>query len=393
MPRPTPKPEDDRRWWDALNPFGSIRAQAALGFGVLAAGLTLFYSDKAADALANRIEADAGPLFETLAGSIRERVDRSMYERFHELQVAAAMPTFRDPAVGEAARRGALNHINDTEEQYAWIGFADPEGRVTIGTHGLREGLDVSGESWFDIALEGGTYVGNVHEAPDLADKIARSDGGTPRVFELAIPVTDPNGKMLGVLAASLRWSWVEQLQEQVVPESARRRLFGVTIYSAKGDVLLDTGTDIWGRLTPPYPPVPVSPRGIQSFRGYLHEQADGADYLTGYALTRGFRNFRGLGLMIAVRQPDRRAFGEVAELRSDIRLIGFSATAFIMVAAWGFAGLASQRMRAIESAAEYIEDGDALALIPQPKGRGDLARMCRALGRMVQTLRGRDGR
>ena len=318
MPRPAPKPEDSPRWWDAFNPLGSIRAQCALVLGALAAGLTLFYSDRAADALAARIEADAGPLFETLAGSIRERIDRSMYERFHELQVAAAMPTFRDPAVGEQARRAALNYLNDTEEEYAWIGFANPAGKVVVGTGGLREGLDVAGEGWFDIALQGGTYVGNLHEASDLADKIARTDGGIPRVFDVAVPVTDTNGKMLGVLCASLRWSWVEQLQEQVVPESARRRLFGVTIYSAKGDVLLDTGTDIWGKVPPPYPPVPVSPRGLQAYRGYLHEDDEGSSYLTGFALTRGFRNFRGLGLMVAVRQPDRRAFAEVGELRQS---------------------------------------------------------------------------
>ena len=143
-------------------------------------------------------------------------------------------------------------------------------------------------------------------------------------------------------------------------------------------------------KVPPPYPPVPVSPRGLQAYRGYLHEDDEGSSYLTGFALTRGFRNFRGLGLMVAVRQPDRRAFAEVGELRHDIRVIGFSATLFIIAGAWGFAGLVAQRFRAIESAAEYILDGDQLALIPQPKGRGDLARMCRSLGRMVQGLRGR---
>jgi HAMP domain-containing protein len=389
MPSPSARTPEDPRWWDIFNPVSSIRAQAALVFGLLAAGFTLHYSNRAAEALASRIEADAGPLFETLAGSIRERIDRGMYERFHELQVAAAMPIFRDPTVPEATRRVALNLLHDTEEEYAWIGFANPEGRMVIGTHGLREGTDISGETWFDIAVHGGTHVGNVHEAPDLADKIARTGGGIPRVFDLAVPVTDINGKILGVLCASLRWSWVEEIQAQVVPESARRRLFGVTIYSPQGDILLDTGTDIWAAAPPPYPPVPVSARGQTSFRGYLHEEVEREAYLTGYALTRGFRNFRGLGLLVAVRQPDRRAFAEVGELRGDIRLIGFSATAFLVVAAWGFAGLLTQRLRAIESAAEYIRDGDQLALIPRPAGRGDLARMCRSLGRMVAKLRG----
>lgn len=389
MSRPSAPTPEDPRWWDAFNPLSSIRAQAALVFGVLTASLTLYFSNQAAAALASRVEADAGPLFETLAGSIRERIDRGMYERFHELQVAAAMPTFREADTPAPVRRAALNYLNATEEEYAWIGFANPEGKLIIGTSGLREGTDIGGETWFDIAVHGGTHVGNVHEAPDLADKIARSDGGIPRVFDLAVPVSDINGKIIGVLCASLRWSWVDQLQEQVVPESARRRLFGVTIYSARGDVMLDTGTDIWGTTPPPYPPVPVSPRGQQSFRGYIHEDDEGSAYLTGYALTRGFRNFRGLGLLVAVRQPDRRAFAEVGELRSNIRLIGFSATAFLVIAAWGFAGLLTQRLHAIETAADYIRDDDQLALIPQPKGRGELARMCRALGRMVAKMRG----
>jgi HAMP domain-containing protein len=384
MPDPRPAPPEESAWADQFDPRYSLRAQAALILGGLALLLTLAFTAVATKHLETRIEESVGPMFENLASEIREKIDRGMYERYHELQLTASMPTFRETTLPAAARQAAINLLNDSAEEYAWIGFADMTGNLVLASHGVRAGEAVGEETWFRSGVRGASYVGDVREAPELEGRISNAEAHL-RVFEIAVPVTDINGKMLGVLCASLRWSWVQQVQDSVVPEAYRRQKQNVSIYSAKGDLLFDAGVSGWSR-PPEYPPVPAA--GEKRFKGYMYETSEGAVFFSGYALSRGFRGFRGLGWMITLRQPVTKTFADVDVLRTNILLVGCSLSALIMAMGWFLASRLTRRLRAIETAANYIRGGDVLTLIPNPPGEGELARMCRALGRMVQTLR-----
>jgi HAMP domain-containing protein len=386
MPEPGNEPMEEAAWWDTFDPRYSIRAQAALILGALCLALTLVFSFVVARALQGRIEQSVGPYFEGMASEIREKIDRGIHERVRELQIAAMLPTFRDETVPKAARRAALNAMNDSAEEYAWIGLADMTGRIELGSHGLRETVLAADETWFRTGSRGAVHVGGLREAPDLEGQIPNADGRL-RVIEIAVPVMDANGKVTGVLGANLRWSWVESVQEAVVPESARRLRQGVSIYATSGDLLYDAGVSGWSR-PPDYPAIPPQ----QRFRGFMYEDSEGASYFTGYALTRGHRGLRNPGLLVTVRQPVERTFADVEQLRLNILLAGCVSTGLIMVAGWALASLLVRRLRAIETAANYIRRGDVLALIPRPDGNGELARMCEALHRMVQSFRHRTG-
>jgi methyl-accepting chemotaxis protein len=158
----------------------------------------------------------------------------------------------------------------------------------------------------------------------------------------------------------------------------------GVTVYGANKEVLLDSGTSGWTQ-PPDAPPVMEARRG----RGTLMEDtAVGTRYLTGFARSRGFREYRGLGWYAVVRQPAERVFAPVEALKRSILRWGALLVIGVAIASWIIAGRLARRLHIIGASAERIREGDILSVLPRPKGDSELARMCAALGNMVDDLR-----
>jgi HAMP domain-containing protein len=134
-----------------------------------------------------------------------------------------------------------------------------------------------------------------------------------------------------------------------------------------------------------------VLPDARQVRGAVLEVTAEGARYVTGFARSRGFREYRGLGWLAAVRQPVNRAFAPVQELRTRIARWGFLFMGVLTLATWFGAARISRRMRSISSAADRIREGDILTVLPRPRGELDLEQMCNSLGNLVEDLRAKE--
>jgi HAMP domain-containing protein len=157
-----------------------------------------------------------------------------------------------------------------------------------------------------------------------------------------------------------------------------------LTIYSPDGDVLLDSGASGWTR--PPDAPAAGDRVGA---RGYLAETIPGdGEYLTGFARTKGFREFRGANWMVAVRQPVADAFAGAHDVSRWIFRLGALFTLAAMVLSWWIASRITRRMAVVTAAAHRIRSGDILSEIPRPPGPGEIESMCDALGGMVDDFR-----
>ena len=115
-----------------------------------------------------------------------------------------------------------------------------------------------------------------------------------------------------------------------------------------------------------------------------------GTTYLTGFSRSRGHREYRGIGWLIAVRQPVDRALSGVRALRRGVNLWGGAIGVAATVAAWIIAGRHARRLRSVRAAAERIQEGDILTVLPHPKDKSELAAMCGALDDLVEDLRAR---
>ena len=386
----SPPPATSPAWWWVFDPAHSLRARAALFAGAGTLALTFLLSWITGALYERSITNHVGRTFETLAFQVSDKLDRSIFERYRTLLLAANLTPIRDAAAGNSARTNVLDSLLETSVEFAWIGLTDSSGRIVAATNRLFEGTSAENRTWFRSGREL-PFVGSLRENAELAREAAPTTEGerSTRFFDVAVPVTGADGQFAGVLAAHVRWNWSNDVQMSVVSESAARERIGVTVYGSGRDVLLDSGSSGWSQ--PPEAPTLTDSR---RFRGaMLEDTASGTRYLTGFARSRGFREYRGIGWLTVVRQPIDRVLADVANLRRGIVLWGSVLTLVAGITSWIIAGSHARRLRSIRAAAERIHEGDVLALLPRPRGESEISTMCGALGDLIEDLRAKQER
>ena len=100
----------------------------------------------------------------------------------------------------------------------------------------LLVGEDVSDRPWFRNGLRG-PFARSVHDVPILAGILSPDDPDALRVIDLAMPVTNGLGEVIGVAALYIDISWAAR----VLREEAQRLGLELYLVSSEGDVLLTT--------------------------------------------------------------------------------------------------------------------------------------------------------
>jgi HAMP domain-containing protein len=380
-------PEMETPWWHALDPRRSLRARAALGAGIGFLALTLLASWGIARILRAEMRDEVGARLEALAAGTADKLDRALSERYRELEFTAALGPLRAPDASSDERRRLLESVREKSSDYAWIGLADARGTIGVATGRALEGTNVGVRDWFRIG-QNKPYLGDVHDAPELSPGSAAEAAAVPRrVLDLSRPIMAVNGQLVGVLGAQLNWTTLApEIVQSVLPATARRARIGLTIYSARREVLLDSGGSGWSE---PFEAPELPDRS--KLRGFLLEDtANGVSFVTGYARSRGSRDFLGLGWLVTVRQPLEEAFAPAQTWQRQILQAGLFATLAAAAIGWVLASRLTQRLRVIGAAAGRIGEGDVLTVMPLPQDRGELSAMCGALGRMVDEFRQR---
>ncbi|WP_246693007.1 sensor histidine kinase, partial [Methylobacterium sp. WL64] len=352
-----------------------LRLALALGFGTLgflaALALAILVSREAT----RRLEAEVGGQLAEIAGQMARSLDLDMFERWRDIQIAATSDSLRDPGAGTDAKRAVMRRLQETYPAYSIIGLIDPDGRVAVTSIGALEGADVSGRTYFQAARER-PFVGDVHPAKLLQAVLAPAVHGPAiheppfheplRLLDLAAPVRDPDGRLLGVLAAHLDWVWARDMA-RTLEGSLRSHRGGaeILILSHDGTVLLGPPPLQGNRL----PETVLSggraldPQGTSRV-GPWPDAAAG--YLSASARTNGERDYPGLGWRVVVRQSADRALASVAALRWNILAAGSAVALAAAVLAWLLAGLIARPLRDLAAAAGALGRDGPLPPLPR---------------------------
>ena len=119
---------------------------------------------------------------------------------------AVTIPALDLTASPDALER-TLTNLKESLSKYAWIGFIDPAGRVLAASDGWLVGRNVAHRVWFKEGLAA-PAVTDVHPSPALAKLFALEPNDPPHFLDVATPVIDANGRLLGTLAADIRLDW-----------------------------------------------------------------------------------------------------------------------------------------------------------------------------------------
>ena len=300
---------------------------ALLAFGLVATVVTTLIVTSEAGA---RLERQIGLNLAKHAALVAGSLDRSVYDRWRDIQTTATLDAARIVSGSEEDRRAVVERLKANQPDFAWVGYADVTGIVQAATGNLLVGQDVSARPWF-TAGQAGMHAGDVHEAELLAHALRTASDEPLRFIDLAAPVRNGAGHVTGVLAAHCSWSWARDL-ERSLRSTLDARLPGAEVFilARDGSALLGPPTAVPGAL----PKGPDLARLLREGWQVL-PTSDGQPALVSAAATQGFKDYPGLGWTVLVQQDAASALKPMADLRSQMLLWGVGLSLVLAAAAF----------------------------------------------------------
>ena len=316
-----------------------------------------------------------------VASTTSGRLDRYMAVRQQEMnlfsQLQPLQNLWRDDPV---QLRHALEQLQATFTDFAWIGFANVDGKVVAATGGMLQGVSVAARPWFNEGLQR-MAVGDVHEAVLLASLLTQRANGEPyRFVDLAMPVRDSSGKLLGVLGGHLNWDWARQLINDVEANDGDTDTT-LSIVDKNGVVLVGpdkgktryNGEQLAGIL--------------QARKGTFPETSDNQRMLTAFYVGMGHREYQGLNWIVTASQPAGVALAAAISSAEIIMAIGVVAA----LVGLGLAVFISRRIArpiiAITQEADRIGRAMGPTMLARQSGSVEMVQLTRALRSLLRRI------
>lgn len=369
--------------WVSLYPSHNLKTRLGLAIGGIVLLLSLLVSWLVGATTSAQLQANYGESLAELAYQMSDKLDRGLFERYREIQILAALEPIRDPSFPLGAKRSLLEAVQRTYPDYAWLGLTDAKGKVQVSTQGILEGANVSHRPVFQNGRQAPT-VGDVHEAVMLNKILPPLPQGEPRRFlDVSAPVRNANGELQGVIVAHLNFTWAKEVQESILEPMQQHRPVEIFVLNTQGTVLLGAPELKGKTLSLP------SIRAAQANqnRYVLESWSNAEQFVTGFARSRGYREYLGLGWLVLVRQRAEVALAPVRSLQKQILGIGLGIGIAFVILGWVSASRIVDPMVKIAKAADHMQRGDRTVSIPVLHGRDELATLARSLRHLVTTL------
>ncbi|KPQ24310.1 MAG: GGDEF domain protein [Halomonas sp. HL-48] len=361
----------------------SLRTRFTLLVVALVFGITALLGWVAARQSADQLEANIGASTAESAYQMVDKLDRSMDARIKEVKLLLGIEALTS-GIDNDQLRAQLEALQDNYNVVSWIGFTDDKGVVQAATGGILEGTSIAERPVFQNGRDG-MWIGDVHDAVLLSQRLPNPYGEALQFVDVATPVYGQNDGFLGVLAVHLSWEWAAYIQRAMFSPAQARQDTEMLLLSAEGTVLLGPD-EMLGNPIEGLSPLPSSDTSSPSWS--IETWPDGRRYVTGMARSQGFEDFPGLGWVAVSRQPVDQAFAPVQRLQRVIMGIGLVLALVFAVIGWLVASRLTAPLTRLSHAADTIHDAARPANnIPVETGSPELMRLSISMRNMVGRL------
>ncbi|WP_398465038.1 diguanylate cyclase [Tardiphaga sp.] len=359
----------------------TVRAHITIAFaamivvliGALAAGAALVSYRNTSELVNARLAA--------VASITAERLDRYMAIRQQEVHLFSKLELLQGMWQGDhAALRKALEQLQNSFSDFAWIGFAQPDGKVVAATKGMLEGASVAQRPWFRTGLND-PIVGDVHEAALLASLLAkRADGEPHRFVDIALPIRNADGVLIGVLGAHLDWQWAQTIiaRSEALDQDSDTTLM---VVSKAGTVLVGNGMNTTRFAGERLATI------LQTRAGTFAEKVGEQNKLIAYFVGNGHREYQGLNWIVTASQPADVALAAAVHSAKNILFIGAAVGIFGMALAFLIAQRISAPIHAITLEADRIGRASGPSMLPRQRGSLEVVQLTQALRSLLRRI------
>jgi diguanylate cyclase (GGDEF)-like protein len=262
---------------------------------------------------------------EQLSWQMRDSLDHTLDQAVRDVHLLSSLPTILRIDNAATARK-IIEKLQSQYRDYAWIGVARPKGTILAATGGMLENGDVTARPWFQKGQK--AVVAEDYHPAVLLGKLLPQTADPWRFVDVAGPIRDSHGVLLGVLAIHLSWDWARNLARNLLTPALRD--YGAEILVVRGDgtVLLGPKDILEQRIA-----TDSLRLALQGRTGAVLERwPDGKTYMTGYSLTGRSGDPTTLRWAILVRQTERTALASAHAF--ERRALWFSLGLALLLAA-----------------------------------------------------------
>jgi signal transduction histidine kinase/ActR/RegA family two-component response regulator len=362
-----------------LRTFIFIASALVLGATLLVLGVVMGHITQ------QSIEKEEGNKLAAESKYFAELLDLTIGQQLTDLRSRAALLAQLGLHVNPKQLAPWLSAIQQDFSDYTWIGFADPDGRVVSSTANLLKGKSVQAREWF-IRGKSQPITVDLHPALLLEPFLSSRADGPWRFIDLASPVHDAHGRLLGVLGAHLSWDWLIRHHQRFSDSLSRNRHADIVV----------VGVDGLARLTSPTARMHAL-GGLESFQraasgesGWIHEQwPDGQHFLVGYTRNPGYGEHHQLGWVTLIRLPQEHIIGLASPAIWTIAIAVITANLVLLAAVILLVKLAIKPIETFASETQHVaKAGGRMPIRPQMSK--ELQLLAQATNDMVDALEAR---
>jgi len=377
---------DLRGRWAALSPRHSVRARFALLAGVggvLFATVLAFWvahgqRQQLLDTLDRSAHREARVMGEGIAADLAERLAR--------VQQLASTPEMASGLQDLGALRLQLEQARFHAPEFEWLGLADARGIIVSATGTRLEQQDVRQADWYVQGLRG-TWLGSPREPGELGRYLpAGADGQPLALIDLAAPVIDNDGEVIGVLVGAVNWRMLSERHRRLVDPGEGR---------APALLMTPQGQASMGAAAAPVLPAGAAERDIlravqDDGRSRLVQWGDAGMQLTAAAPVDWDPQGQAPSWWLVLRQDPAVFFGPVEALHRRLWVGGLVGAFVFMALMWWLSGRVVRPLRALAETARALQAGEPARFKPDDGAQDEVAVLTHALADLHANLRDR---
>jgi signal transduction histidine kinase len=285
---------------------------------------------------------------------------------------------------GVATRQNGLSAVFDELQsaypELEWLAIVDTAGRVASVNEALLQGDRVNSAAWFTQGMQG-PWLGVIGDRPLEASGPGQDPGDHAAFGDLAAPVRDQSGQIIGVIAAHLGWRRAPNHPLRLTDEADPNNAAQAVVLDRRGVVLIGPqelrGKPWWG--------IPVSGADAAA-TPHFERLPGGAQVLVSRAALSAGGSEPALGWQVQLCEPNQRVYQRADALALRILWVSLGlGAATALLGTMGALHLTRRLTRLTQSVAA-VGRSEA-SRIDVPPGRDEVTALANAFAKILDDL------
>jgi len=265
----------------------------------------------------HRLVYSAGEELRIAAAEVSDKLDTLLFERYGDAQMMAHAFALRSADAPYLS--GYLGWMRSIYKPvYLWLGVTNAQGTMVAATDPSLRGREYGHAEWFQEVRRT-----KVFRIDDVA--VHDPEAGTETIAFTA-PILDTSGRFVGVVTSRVSMSVLEDVTRRTVRSLEARQEFAGAItfqmVTAMGTIFVDS--DVMHKGGNVHQSELLSSNESQfGDAGFVEEEYRGRPVVTGYAQTKGFGDYPGLGWHVLVRMDRDRILEPITSILWKVGVTG----------------------------------------------------------------------